>query len=96
MLLFGKGRLQDQDGAARHCACAPVVLVFLLVFPVFCFVNMISFTREELLNIQQNTPQNLLPVFEYSDVLLNVVVGGAVALIKRSGHADGGSKPARS
>ncbi len=41
----------------------------------------ISFTRDELLNIRQNTPQNLLPDFDYSDVLLNVVVGGAAALI---------------
>ncbi|KAL0180398.1 hypothetical protein M9458_025840, partial [Cirrhinus mrigala] len=61
-----------------------VVLVFLLVFPVyFCFANTVSFTRDELLNIRQNTPQNLLPAFDYSDVLLNIVVGGAAALIKR-------------
>ncbi len=39
---------------------------------------MISFTRDELLN----TPQNLLPDFDYSDVLLDIVVGGAVALVK--------------
>ncbi len=43
---------------------------------------MISFTRDELLNIWQNTPQNLLPDFDYSDVLLDIVVGGAVALVK--------------
>ncbi len=61
---------------------SPVVLVFLLVFPVFCFSNTISFTRDELLNIRQNTPQNLLPVFDYSDVLLNIVVGGAAALFR--------------
>ncbi len=61
---------------------SPVVLEFLLVFPVFCFSNTISFTREELLNIRQNTPQNILPVFDYSDVLLDIVVGGAAALIK--------------
>ncbi len=60
-----------------------VVLVFLLVFPVFCFFNTISFTRNELLNIQQNTPQNLLPVFDYSDVLLNMVVSGAETLFRR-------------
>ncbi|KAI2653902.1 putative RNA-directed DNA polymerase from transposon BS [Labeo rohita] len=47
------------------------------------FANTISFTRDELLNIRQNTPQNLLPVFDYSDVLLNIVVGGAAALIRR-------------
>ncbi len=44
---------------------------------------MISFTRDDLLNTRQNTPQNLLPVFDYSDVLLDIVVGGAVALVKR-------------
>ncbi len=54
---------------------SPVVLVLLLVFPVFCLSDTISFTREELLNIRQNTPQNLQPVFDYSDVLLNIVVG---------------------
>ncbi|KAI2648520.1 putative RNA-directed DNA polymerase from transposon BS [Labeo rohita] len=57
---------------------SPVFVLFLLVFPVFCLSNTISFTRDELLNIRQNTPQNILPVFDYSDVLLNVV-----ALIKR-------------
>ncbi|KAL0158529.1 hypothetical protein M9458_046605, partial [Cirrhinus mrigala] len=41
------------------------------------------FTRDELLNLRQYTPQNLLPDFNYSDVLLKVVVGGAAALIKR-------------
>ncbi len=60
-----------------------VFVLFLLVFPVFCFSNTISFTRDELLNIRQNTPQNILPYFNYSDVLLNVVVGGAVALFRR-------------
>ncbi len=44
---------------------------------------MISFTRDELLNIRQNTPQNIIPDFNYSDVLLNILVGGAVALFKR-------------
>ncbi|KAK3538551.1 hypothetical protein QTP86_006715 [Hemibagrus guttatus] len=40
------------------------------------------FTRDELLDIRQNTPHNILPVFNYSDVLLDIVVGGAVALFK--------------
>ncbi|MGL5530360.1 MAG: endonuclease/exonuclease/phosphatase family protein, partial [Plesiomonas shigelloides] len=62
---------------------SPVILVFLLVFPVFCFGNTISFTRDELLNIRQSTPANIQPVFNYSDVLLNILVGGAAALIKR-------------
>ena len=72
---------------APHTAASvlgsPVFVLFLFVFPVFCLTNTISFTREELLNIRQNTPQDLLPDFNYSDVLLNVVVGGAAALIKR-------------
>ncbi len=62
---------------------SPVFVPFLLVFPVFCFSNTISFTRDELLNIRQNTPQNLLPDFYYSDVLLNIVVGRAAVLVKR-------------
>ncbi len=56
--------------------------MFLFVFPAFCFSNTISFTRDELLNIRQNTPQNLLPNFDYSDILLNIVVGRAIALVK--------------
>ncbi|KAK3551831.1 hypothetical protein QTP70_028999 [Hemibagrus guttatus] len=35
------------------------------------------------MDIRQNTPHNVLPVFNYSDVLLDIVVGGAVALFKR-------------
>ncbi|KAL0151483.1 hypothetical protein M9458_053269 [Cirrhinus mrigala] len=68
---------------AASVLSSPVVLVFLFVFPVFSFANTISFTRDELLNIRQNTPQNLLPVFDYSDVLLNIVAGGVAALIRR-------------
>ncbi len=62
--------------------CSSVFVPFLFVFPVFCFSNTISFTRDDLLNIRQNTPQNLLPGFDFSDVLLDIVVGGAVALVK--------------
>uniref|UniRef100_A0A672LZX5 Tensin 1 n=1 Tax=Sinocyclocheilus grahami TaxID=75366 RepID=A0A672LZX5_SINGR len=65
---------------------SPVFVLFLLVFPVFCFSNTISFTRNELLNIRQNTPHNLLPDFVYSDVLLNVVLGGALRHIKLIPH----------
>ncbi len=68
---------------AATVLCSSVCVMFLLVFPVFCFSNTISFTRDELLNIRQNTPQNLLPDFDYSYVLLDIVVGGSVALIKR-------------
>ncbi len=59
-----------------------VFVLFLLVFSVFCFSNTISFTRHELLNIRQNTPQNILPDFDYSDFFLGIVVGGAVALFR--------------
>ncbi len=58
-------------------------VLFLLFFPVFCFSNTISFTRDELLNIRQNTPQNLFLDFDYSDFLQDIVVGGAIALVKR-------------
>ncbi len=44
---------------------------------------------DELLNIQQKTPQNLQPGFDYLDVLLNIVVGGAAAQIKHFKRADG-------
>ncbi len=59
-----------------------VFVMFLFVFLVFCFSNTIIFTRDELLNIQQNTPQNLSPVFDYSDVLLDIVVSGAAVLFR--------------
>ncbi len=52
-------------------------------FSCFLFLKHGQFYQDELLNIRQNTPQNLLPDFDYSDVLLDIVVGGAVALIKR-------------
>lgn len=35
-----------------------------------------------MLNIWQYTPPNILPVFEYSDVMLDIVVGGAAVLFK--------------
>ncbi len=55
----------------------------LLVCPVFCFSNTISFTREDLLKILQNTPQNILPDFDSSYVLLDIVFGGAATLFRR-------------
>ncbi len=68
---------------AATVLCSSVFVLFLLVFPVFCFSNTISFTREELLNIRQNTPLNLLPDFDHSGVLLDIVVGGAAVLFRR-------------
>ncbi len=75
---------KKQDGKMAHgsySAWLGVCKVF-VCFSCFCFSNKISFTRDELLNIRQNTPQNLLPDFNYSVVLLDIVVGGAVALVK--------------
>ncbi len=40
------------------CSWQLVLVLSLLVFPVFCFSNKISFTRDEQLNIWQNTTQN--------------------------------------
>ncbi len=59
-----------------------VFVMFLFVFPVFCFSNKISFTRDELLNIRQNIPQYLIPDFDYSVILLDIAVGRDVALVK--------------
>ncbi len=69
-------------GKAATVLSSSVFVLFLLVFPVFCFSNTISFTRDELLNIRQNTPQNLFPDFDYSDDLLDIVVGGAAVLFR--------------
>ncbi len=44
----------------------------------------ISFTRNELLDIRNSTPDNLLPTFEHSDVLLDILVRGSAFLYKRS------------
>ncbi len=63
---------------------APVLLMFLFVCSVFSQSISISFTRDELLDIRQHTPDNFFPVFEYSDALLDVLVGGAVVLVKRA------------
>uniref|UniRef100_A0A9J7YGQ7 Uncharacterized protein n=1 Tax=Cyprinus carpio carpio TaxID=630221 RepID=A0A9J7YGQ7_CYPCA len=37
----------------------------------------ISFTRNKLLDIRNSTPNNFLQTFEHSDVLLDILVGGA-------------------
>ncbi len=63
---------------------APVLLMFLFVCSVFSQSISISFTRDELLDIRQHTPDNFFPVFEYSDALLHVLVGGAAVLVKRA------------
>ncbi len=68
---------------AASVACSAVVFMFLLVCPVFSYIPAISFTRDKLLYIRQYTPPDISPVFDYSDVFLDNVVGGAAALIKR-------------
>ncbi len=62
---------------------APVLLMFLFV-SVFSQSISISFTRDELLDIRQHTPDNFFQFFEYSDALLDVLVGGAAVLVKRT------------
>ncbi len=58
---------RNKDGAADGSYSA---LLFSVRTVFVCFSKTISFTRDELLNIRQNTPQNLLLDFDYSDVLL--------------------------
>ncbi len=63
-------------------ASSAVVFMFLLVCPVFSYIPVISFTRDELLDIRKYTPPDISPVFIYSDVLLDIVVGGAAVLFR--------------
>lgn len=39
-----------------------------------------------------NTPDNIFPVFDYSDVLLDILVGGAVVLFKRAVNRKRGKR----
>ncbi len=77
---------------AATVLCSPVFVLFLFVFPVFCFSSTISFTRDELLNIRQNTPQNLLPDFDYSDALLDIIVGGAAVQGRAETFGEAGAQ----
>ncbi|KAI2648571.1 putative RNA-directed DNA polymerase from transposon BS [Labeo rohita] len=52
----------------------------------------ISFSRNELLDIRNSTPENFLPTFEHSDVLLDILVGGAAFLYKRSKRRKQGKR----
>ncbi len=68
---------------AAFVASSAVVFMFLLVCPVFSHIPAISFTRDELLDIRKYTPPDIFsPDFVYSDVLLDIVVGGAVVLFR--------------
>ncbi len=68
---------------AASVASSTVVFMFLLVCPVFSYILAISFTRDKLLDFRQCTPPEFSPVFDYSDVLLDIVFGGAAVLFKR-------------
>lgn len=59
--------LISQDGYM-----AASVLSFFCCFCLFCVSHSssITFTRDKLLNIQQHIPDNIFPVFDYADVLL--------------------------
>ncbi len=68
---------------AAFVASSAVVFMFLLVCPVFSHIPAISFTRDELLDIRKYTPPNISPDLVYSDVLLDIVVGGTAVLFRR-------------
>ncbi len=68
---------------AAFVASSAVVFMFLLVCPVFSYIPEISFTRDELLDIRKYTPPDISPDFADSDVLLDIVVGGAAVLFRR-------------
>ncbi len=75
-----------QDGAADgslHGVIRCCFIMFLLVCPVFSHIPAISFTRDQLMNIRNYTPTDILPVFVYSDVLLDIAVGGEAVLFRR-------------
>ncbi len=67
---------------AAFVTSSAAVFMFLLVCPVFSYIPAISFTRDELLDIRKYTPTDISPVFIYSDVLLDIVVGGAAVLFR--------------
>ncbi len=77
--------------AASVC-CSLVLFLFLFVCPVLSNDFPISFTRNELLDIRNSTPDNLLPTFEHSDVLLGILVGGAAFLFKSSRRRKRGKR----
>ncbi len=89
-------------GAIRPCApyrphmaasvcCSLVLFLFLFVCPVLSNDFPISFTRNKLLDIRNSTPDNLLPTFEHSDVLLDILFGGAASYTSAPGDASEGS-----
>lgn len=69
-----------------------VFMSFLFVCPVFSHSSLITFTKDELLNIKQCTPVNFFPHFENTDTLLDILLGGAAALYKRSKRRKRGKR----
>ncbi len=67
---------------AASMAFSAVVFMLLLVCSVFNNIPAISFTRGELLDIRKYTPPDISPDYVYSDVLLDIVVGGAAVLFR--------------
>ncbi len=68
---------------AAFVVSSAVVFMFLLVCLVFSYIPAISLTRDELLYIRKYTPPDISPDLVYSDVLLDIVVGGAAVLFRR-------------
>lgn len=48
----------------------------------------------KLLNIKQQIPDNIFPVFDYLDVLLDILVRGVAVLFKTRSDADEGNESA--
>ncbi len=90
-MLFFFNNMMAPHMAASVC-CSLVLFLFLFVCPVLSNDFPISFTRNELLDIRNSTPDNLLPTFEHSDVLLDILVGGAAFLYKRSRRRKRGKR----
>ncbi len=67
---------------AASMASSAVGFMYLLVCPVFSYIPAISFTKDKLLDIRQYTPPEISLVFDYSDVFLDIVVGGAAMLFR--------------
>ncbi len=68
---------------AAFVVSSAVVFMFLLVCLVFSYIPAISLTRDELLYIQKYTPPDISLDLVYSNVLLDIVVGGAAVLFRR-------------
>ncbi len=76
--------MKSQAGAAdaadaAFVASSAVVFMILLVCPLFSYIPAIIF-RDELLDIRKYTPPGISLDFIYSDVLLDIVFGGAAVL----------------